>query len=310
MRTLNEEDPRVKEVGGKAYIDSDGVLRNGRDQPLIMPPGGGKRKPYLRPSGAGSTAFDASGLSRWQTARVAEGVVKMLAPKPEGDRKDLIARIRKLSKKKTPPTSSELGEIAATLLDMGGGNDASEGGTVIHRGLEDHFKGREGDSYEHSAYGSLLFEVLGTIDALENAGLQVVENEIFLANHELGYAGTADLVLRFVEPEKCDAWHKMPEDVQAGEALVVGDLKTWAKKTRDKVTKAAMQMAIYATSDRYDVKTEESTPLGATASTGLVVHTPIGGTTTEIIPIDLDKALNLVHLGRTLRTEAAKNHAK
>lgn len=101
---------------------------------------------------------------------------------------------------------------------------------------------------------------------------QVVASEVTVFNHAVGYAGTADRLLRFDLPDL--------------DGVVVADLKTGKGVYGD----VALQLAAYANAEgTWNAATEEfgALPDDLRRDVGVILHVPTGADTAELIIVDL-----------------------
>jgi len=123
-----------------------------------------------------------------------------------------------------PQDGEEAGTYARRTIDgaFEQVTDAADLGTAIHSAIEAHFKGipvAEGmDAY-----------VRPVVAALEAAGIRIVQHELRLVNHAVGYAGTTDAVMvrdgqqgildfksrKTKAGVKCEPWDTEPMQIAA-----------------------------------------------------------------------------------------------
>lgn len=118
--------------------------------------------------------------------------------------------------------------------------------------------------------------------ALEQAHITVLDSEAFVVNDELGVAGTLDSL------------YGTPQF-----GPVVADTKTGKFYPRS----AAVQVAIYANSQRYDPKTGERSPLWweqVNLARGIVARIPRQGGSCTLTPIRIDRGYELARLAMQL----------
>lgn len=119
------------------------------------------------------------------------------------------------------------------------------------------------------------------------APFTLVHAEVKTVCDELRVAGTPDRVWTM------DGWAK-PR---------IGDLKTGKIDAR----KCAMQMALYAHSDLYDVATGQRTPLDVDQTVGLIIHLPYGEAKARVLEVDLVAGWEGVQLCRDIHAWRARN---
>jgi hypothetical protein len=172
-----------------------------------------------------------------------------------------------------------LNEVVERAADAALLNEKADYGTAIHRFTEpdkghltpDHMRD-DVDSYHR---------------AIQDAGLMVAATEQFVVNHELGVAGTLDHL--YIDKQ--------------GRQLV-GDKKTGTLRALS----TAIQLACYAGAELYDIKTGETSPLGADLSTAILIHIPRGEGITKVYEVNIGAAGLLCELAREVR--AARSGSK
>ena len=219
------------------------IPRDHFGRPLVIPPGGGKPKAYRRCTTFIDVLSDRFGLEAWGKRQVAVGLSK---------RADLLLRTSSAAGDK-----KVLDEVCKDAMEAAGSSTAATIGTAIHALTEQLDRGETPEFPE--AWQP-------DIDAYREAIREytVSDIEVFVVNDDLQVAGTFDRVL--VGPTE--------EELFAGDERLVADLKT-GSITYDGA-KIAMQLAVYANSQRYNPATGERTPLDANKDRGIVIHLPAG----------------------------------
>ncbi|HTF10353.1 MAG TPA: PD-(D/E)XK nuclease family protein, partial [Asanoa sp.] len=151
-------------------------------------------------------------------------------------------------------------DLCQDALDRAGTTDKATYGTAIHDFTEQIDRGETPFVPPH---------VQPDIQAYTQvtAGWKVVDSELFVVHDELQVAGTLDRL------------------VEINGRRVIADLKTGSIDWD--LGKIAMQLAVYANSQRYDPLTGERTPLGVDTAHGAVIHVPAGTGTAEIVWVNL-----------------------
>jgi hypothetical protein len=166
--------PRELDLAGGYESNEPEILRNGRGQPMIVPPDGGKPVPYTRASTFAGTLDDAGGLATWRVRLAGLGIARnpdlamMAAALKYGDR--------------------ELDAILETAHDRAGGNEKAHWGTAVHS-----YADQLGEVAPPEAMCS---DVQAYADALAAHGITVESLGRFIVNDRYRVAGTYDQILR------------------------------------------------------------------------------------------------------------------
>lgn len=264
------------------------VPRDRFGRPLLIPPHGGKPIPYTRCTTYVGALEDTYNLGKWQMRQVAAG----LAATP-----GLAERIRPLGAEPLDDDGKKawkttLDELVQEALNTARSDDKARLGTEFHAITER--LDRDGDISDVTA------EWIPSLDAYQEAtrGLQSMAVEQFLVNDEHQVAGTADRVYR----------------VPGIDGYVIGDLKTG--NTSYGIGKIAMQLAMYANSQMYDLSNGVRTPIpGLRTDFGIVIDHDIPAVrdgfaikpdpsmpaTCRLIKVDLRAAWDAVQLAKQVR---------
>lgn len=225
----------------------------------------GKNRRASRPSGWGKELDDENALVNWKINRAVEGVAK---------NPDLAARAVALKE----DDREGWGSLREEAINAGRGSQAADIGTAIHAMSErwedpnDDFD--PGDPYTaHLQAYSAELERLGLVSDLF---------EYQIVNLTYNAAGTADRLYRLTKPLVVPTGEILPVGT-----LIVGDLKTGKKLTYSKPA-YAVQMAIYASGQRYDVEADQfiDTP-EINQDWGLLIHQPSDEPICEALWVDL-----------------------
>lgn len=280
------------------HRDSAGVERHRRDgRPKIYPEGGGKGEFYTRVSTLVDMLNDKSTLNDWKLRQVLKGL---------GRRPDLMEDYLKIGDPDGHDKWKAL-KVAERAMDAADAGFRASAGTEVHDALEAHLRGKP-----WSLPPDIAPDVTAFAKAFERLDLHFLDAEVFTVNDTLKAAGSPDYLL----------WH-------GGEA-VVADTKTGAAY----YGKTAMQIAVYANSERYDPVTHKRSPLleGTDAfesedhldagggvvhhwhskpslKEGLFIHVPLGKGTCEIKTLDLEQGYEDARLAAQVR-EARRRHAR
>ena len=116
--------------------------------------------------------------------------------------------------------------------------------------------------------------------AIQDAGLVVSATKQFVVNHDLGVAGTLDHLY-----------------IDGQGRQLVGDKETGFLRPLS----TAIRLACYAGAELYNIKTGETTPLGADRSTAILIHIPRGEGSTKVYKVNIAAAGLLCELVREVR---------
>lgn len=238
------------------------INRDRWGRPLIVPPNGGKPRGYSRPTTIAGTLDDLYGLMKWKQRQTAIGLA---------DRRDLMVAVTAHRDDK-----KQMDRLCEDAMEAAASSSSATIGTAVHKLSEMVDSGQE----------------LPTVDELVRADLEayaeamrpftVVEAEQMVVCDEIEAAGTPDRVVE---------WR--------GKRFIL-DLKTGSSLDFS-MGKIAMQLAIYAHSQRYDPATGERTDLDVHQGAGIVVHVPAGTGTAEVVWVDLRSGWEAVQLAMQVR---------
>lgn len=170
-------------------------------------------------------------------------------------RPDLLLRVA-TSKK----DSKTLDKLCEDALKAAGSENTANIGTAIHELTEQIDRGETPEIPEAFAK-----DIQAYLQATRDLKMEAIE--VFVVNDDLKIGGTFDRVVR------------------ADSRRLVADLKT-GSVTWD-AGKIAMQLAVYANSEIYNIETGERTKLYADTMRGLVFHLPQGEGKCTILEADL-----------------------
>lgn len=245
---------------------SPDFVRNGRSQPMVIPPDGGKPVPYGRPSGFGKKLEDTFALEQWQRRMVGVG----LARTPS-----LVAEILAYPgnpKSWSKEQKGELNDIMERAQVAAKANEAADIGTALHR-MTEHLDLGETMGHLPDPFKSDLVAYRGGMQA---HGLEIATHpvtgapliECRMVCDELQLAGTTDRVIK-------------------RGAQAIADLKT-GDSIELAILGYAIQLAIYAHSDLYDVATGQRTPLpDLSLNVAFIIHLPAGEATFTLHELDI-----------------------
>jgi hypothetical protein len=261
----------------------DTIKRTADGRPYIIPPDGGKPKPYTRVSTFARALEDGASLVAWKQRMAVKGAV---------EHPDLIpAGIDWTQPRFAAP-------VISTLMDAAGANDAAYYGTALHS-LSEIFDFTDEDLRQFNPSKELLAGMDAYVEATKD--IQMLEGEVFVVNDEYGCAGTLDRLMLIppttvVMPDGTVLY--LPDG-----AVCIGDIKTGTLHTQEN----AIQMAMYAGGKRYDPVTGERTPLHPDLDTrfGIIIHVPRipkpGVIPASLVGIDLTAGVALADLALEVR---------
>ena len=237
----------------------------------------GKETPYTRISSYGQVLEDQTGLNRWKLRTVVAGVAQ---------RSDLVA----LATSNAHDTQA-LDRLAEKFLEAGGASNAANTGTAIHDILAQL---DTGSLNLDAVPDPFMAHAVAWQQCIADFGLEIVPDlvEIPLVNDRYQAAGSSDnFVMR-----------------TADDMLVVVDKKT-GKQIGNRPLSYMVQLALYATSDQYDIATGERIAFPKIdLNIGYIAHLPAAGTTCTLYEVDLQQALELCDLAQSIKR--ARNTTK
>lgn len=255
-------------------VEVDWERHKGTGAPKIKPPPGvewrsasGKTRQrhryFTRVTTYADAISDQYNLMRWKQRRVALGL---------GQRPDYVRLASALTDR--DDDRDALDELVDKALEAAGPNKADEG-TALHALFERIDRGEPLGNPPPE-----LVPDLAAYEALSAEAFRWVVRECRTVCDELQVAGTPDGLAHVAEP--CPAGC-------GPEVLHVGDSKTGSIRYPAKM---AIQLAIYARSERYSPETGERTPLGGGVEVctrwGFIVHSPVESGRSAPYWLDLD----------------------
>lgn len=259
------------------------LARDRYGRPIITPPGGGVAVPYTRASTFCSTISDSAGIAKWKLRHLAIAMARY------GDLADKACTLE------YGRDNADLDDIIESALDRIGTGEKANYGTAVHSATEldrNPDNAREKVRADAEAYHRLV----------AGMGLVIVEEELFVVQDDYLVAGTFDRVFtvdRSELPPRAD-------DHVAGRVRVIGDIKTGSLHLHEH----AIQLATYASSQRYDAATGERADLDVRQDYGLVLHVPRHEARAVAVWVDLAVGRSLMALADRMRYyRVEKNHA-
>jgi hypothetical protein len=251
--------------------DDNHIKRTADGRPYIIGPLGEKPKPYTRSSTFSRAIADGAALVTWKQQMLLKGLLENLGSLP----RDL-----------DPLDYRTAVPLIETLMDLAGANDASNFGIGCHNLSwatdfipEMDIPATYHPNNEYMAWLGRYVEVVKP--------LQMLEGEVFCVNDAFQCAGTLDRLCRLPDGRVAVA------DTKTGKNLYLQEF--------------AVQVAVYATSMRYDHDTGERTPLhpDLDTSVGVIIHVPRerNGTAApaQLLGVDLTAGLALASLAFQVR---------
>lgn len=268
-----------------------GPPRDRWDRPLLIPAKGGERIPYTRMSTLAGYLCDDFGLGTWQRRLLAIGM---------SEREDLCAMVSSLpalndaqcnkkaltkaQREQDVATKAKLDEYVDLALETAGRNYKANMGTAIHGLIE--------LGHADHAPAKIQPDVTSALDAIQQAGMQVLASETFVANDELQAAGSFDHIIEVPQP----GWGAVIADVKTGDI-------------DGKALSFAVQLSGYANADVYDWHDDSRAPLESLTDglrinrkVGLLIHVPLGAGKTTFHRINLMTGYHAAQLATRVRT--------
>jgi hypothetical protein len=249
------------------------------NSPSVLMPNG-KRSIYGRFSNAGKILDDESNLTDWKLRTIIVGAA---------NRPELLAQVSILDPK---ADKNELRDIAEECVTAGKGKERSVKGTAIH-GMFDHLD--LNDDWDPAPQWLGLCN--SYLETLELWGLVPVDVEVNCVHHGFRLAGRMDRRYRstrtLVTPDN--------RTVPIG-SMIAADTKT-GQVLEYAAGSYATQLAGYATSERYEVETDETIPFDPPTyqDWGLIVHADSGGTEVAMYWVDLNAGLEGLKLSQQVK---------
>lgn len=232
------------------------VPRDGKQRPLIIPEGGGRRVAYQRTTTFTSTIEDRYKLEQWKQRAVALGLTM---------RPDLALRVASIGlaglSGDDQAAKNALDDACEDAREAAKANAAATTGTALHALTETLDRG-EAMPVIPEAY-------LADLEAYEKATavLDHEHIEAFTVHDPLKVGGTPDRISRY-------QGRRYIADVKTGD-ITFGALSI------------SMQLAMYARSKLYDPTTGNRVEHGAEVDRAIVIHLPAGQGTCRLYWFDI-----------------------
>jgi hypothetical protein len=242
------------------------INRDRWGRPLVVPPGGGKKVAYTRCTTYVDCLDDKYGLQKWMMRMTALG----LASRP-----DLL-----LSVQAHKDDKNELDKLCEAAKEAAAASAAATTGTALHALTELVDRGEELPVLPTEAKADLEAYREATAD------LKAVLIEQFCVQDALKIGGTPDRVVEYQGKR------------------YIADLKTGSIEYG--ALKIAMQLAVYARSQAYDVASHKRSPLNTDLNRALIIHLPAGQGTCSLYWVDVQAGWNAVMVARAVRDQRNK----
>lgn len=261
-------------------------------RPLLIPNGGTERQPYTRMSTLSGYLTDKSAVETWTRQRLAIGLAMrpdlcalIAALPPLHDITQDKRLLSKEQKQQDADTKAKLADYLQQAMEAGGCHFKANLGTAKHMFIE--------RGVWDSAPERMIADVESAVRAFTEHGLEVLATERFVANDELGAAGSFDYLVR--HPRY---------------GCVIADVKGGQK---DHGLEFGVQFSGYANGELYH-RDDTRSPLESLTGgeevnreVGLLLHVPLGHGKTDIYPVDLRRGRKAALLAVKVREERAYN---
>jgi predicted RecB family endonuclease len=230
-------------------------------RPLVVPPEGGKAVPYTRCTTFVDCLDDKWKLQQWQQRMVALGLAA---------RNDLLLSVAAHRNDK-----AKLDELCDAAREAAAASAAATTGTALHLLAEHLDKGED--------LGVVPKEAEADLRAYEQAtrDFKALHIEQFMVHDDLKVGGTPDRVVQY----------------EGG--TYIADLKTGSVEWAG--LKIAMQLAMYAHSRLYDVRTAQRADLAVDQQRAIVIHLPAGSGKASLLWVDIAQGWQAVQVAAQVR---------
>lgn len=248
----------------------DGVPRDQWDRPLLIPRGGGPRTAYTSASTLADSFSDTFGLDIWDRRMIAKGIGLSQELAARAGAEQYHTGFGEKDEKANKESGRRLDAICEEARQLAKAHQKRDYGTAFHGYTE------PGNTAMPPDY--MQADVASFWKELDRYGIEIVATEVFIANDDLGAAGTFDHLVK----------------VPGYDGLVVLDKKTGVY--HPEATK--IQLAIYAGGEVYEFEPEERRlsftdvfGVPVRQDFGITAHTPAltGVTTLYREPLDIGR---------------------
>lgn len=239
------------------------VRRSKDKRPYIYDPVKGKEVLYSRVSTFAKALSDGAGLAAWKMRMAYTGLSQYPQLLGASERSDIDLRL-------------------SEAMDLAGANDAANMGTALH-GLTEFIDMESGPlSPDDWSLSPVVWDALDRYVEVTK-DLEPLECEQFVVNDEFRVAGTFDRAYRLPDGR-----------------VVIGDIKTGGML---RMQEHAVQLFLYASAQRYDVKTGARHPLEVDQELGLIVWVPADPAAGDarLVGVDLNAGRELALLAQRVR---------
>lgn len=226
-----------------------GIDRDRWGRPLVTPPGGGKPVGYTRATTFAGTLEDTYNLGKWQQRMTAIGL---------SQRPDLMLAVAAHNEDKT-----KMDEVCESALEAAKASSAATIGTALHALCERMDRDLD--------LGVVPTAYIADLAAYKEATADLVPLQIesFTVVDDLQVGGTPDRVV------------VLPDG-----RVVIADIKTGSIEWG--IGKIALQLALYAHGELYDIATGERSDLGPVdPDIAVIIHLPAGQGYCELVEVDI-----------------------
>lgn len=230
-------------------------------RPLVTPPGGGKPVAYTRCTTFVDCIEDKFNLQKWMQRQVAIGIA---------DRNDL-----RLAVNAHRDDNRQLDDICEQAKEAAASKAAATVGTALHSMTEQMDRGLTVD-HVPVEYAPDLAAYTAATEPLQHEHI-----EAFCVQDPLRIGGTPDRIVKY-------QGKRYIADIKSG-SIEYGALKI------------AMQLAVYARSQLYDIATGTRSRHHADIERGIIIHLPAGEGRAELVWVDLLEGWSGVRLAKQVR---------
>ena len=246
-------------------------FRRANGAPLVSDPNDPtKTLRYSRPSSYAKCLDDEKALESWRLWRSMTGVARSKALAAEVNACKDDDRVQKEA-------------LRNKALDKGEANEKADMGTALHAMTA---RAEDVTDIDFDPPEQYVADLDAYRDTLATYGLVSEMAEIALVNDQFRAAGHADRIFRSTMP-------LIPPDgvrIEPGD-LVLGDLKT-GKKLDFGMPNYCVQVALYASSQLYDIATDRRLPTPPiNQQWGMMIHLPVGTGRCEVLWVSLTDGL-------------------
>jgi PD-(D/E)XK nuclease superfamily protein len=248
----------------------DPIKRDGWGRPLVVPPSGGKAVAYTRCTTYVSCLEDTFNLGKWMQRMVAIGITQ---------RPDIHLQVASLAGN-PDGNKRDLDKACDAAREAASASAAATTGTALHQLTELIDRGQD--------VGVIPEAYTADLKAYETATAHMKHLwiEQFCVQDPLKIGGTPDRI------------------VEVDGKRYIADVKTGSIEFG--IGKIAMQLAVYARSQVYDIDTAERSVHDAELDKGIIIHLPAGKGTCGLYWVDILAGWGGVKHAKDVRSWRAK----